>query len=90
MDEELERVCPENARGRLNARIDLLDERDHDENNERNGWHEVRQHDAGHRAREPGLIEHCRERDAEGDRRNKKRQQEEQHHKPFTRKVAPG
>ena len=46
--------------------------------------------DAGHRAGEPGPVEHGRERDAEGDRRHQQRQQEEQHHEPLAGKVAAG
>ena len=44
IDEQLEGVRPEHPRRRLDLGIDLLDERDHDQDHEGHGRHEIGRH----------------------------------------------
>ena len=89
MAEEPPGAGAEDAGRGLEPRVDLLDERDHDQDDERHGRDEVGQDHAPHRAGEPGPVEDGGERDAVGDGRDQERQQEQQHDRALAREVAP-
>ncbi len=88
MEEQPAGAGAEHPRRGLDARIDLLDERDHHQHDERHGRHEIGENDAGDGAAEMRLIEHGRQRNAEGDRRDQHRQQEQQDDESLAREIA--